>query len=94
MVSTYSGAVIRTTHVSGIFTDLGTMLGARLRGHPVDKRKARLFLLLVAGFIIGGSVGTYSYQHLEFVALAIPAGAAITLAIVYWVYRLVGKEPA
>jgi uncharacterized membrane protein YoaK (UPF0700 family) len=94
MVSTYSGAVIRTTHVSGIFTDLGTMLGARLRGHPIDKRKARLFLLLVAGFIIGGSVGTYSYQHLEFVALAIPAGAAITLAIVYWVYRLVGKEPA
>ncbi|EKF73197.1 hypothetical protein A11A3_15032 [Alcanivorax hongdengensis A-11-3] len=34
MVSTYSGSVIRTTHLSGIFTDLGTMLGNRLRGTP------------------------------------------------------------
>ena len=28
MVTTYSGAIIRTTHVSGLFTDLGLMLGA------------------------------------------------------------------
>lgn len=27
MMSTYSGAVIRTTHVSGMFTDLGIFLG-------------------------------------------------------------------
>ncbi len=92
MVSTYSGAAIRTTHVSGLFTDLGTMLGARLRGHPIDRRKALLFLLLIAGFILGGSVGAYSYQRLQFVALAIPACAAITLAIVYWVYRHVSKQ--
>lgn len=87
MVSTYSGAAIRTTHVSGLFTDLGTMLGARLRGHPMDARKALLFLLLIAGFILGGSVGAYGYQHLEFTALAIPSAAAIALAVVYEVYR-------
>ncbi|WP_020558530.1 YoaK family protein [Thiofilum flexile] len=87
MVSTYSGAVIRTTHVSGLFTDLGTMLGARLRGHPIDRRKALLFLLLILGFILGGSVGAYSYQHLQFMALALPAGAAIALAIIYWIYQ-------
>ncbi|HXS16026.1 MAG TPA: YoaK family protein, partial [Polyangiaceae bacterium] len=40
MVTTYSGATIRTTHVSGLFTDIGTMLGQRLRGHPLDTRKA------------------------------------------------------
>jgi len=90
MVSTYSGAAIRTTHVSGLFTDLGTMLGARLRGHPIDTRKALLFVLLIVGFILGGSVGAYSYQHLQFTALVIPASAAITLAIVYWVYRHMG----
>lgn len=91
MVSTYSGAAIRTTHVSGLFTDLGTMLGARLRGHPLDTRKALLFLLLIAGFILGGSVGAYSYQLLQFTALVIPASAAIALAIVYWVYRHMSK---
>lgn len=92
MVSTYSGAAIRTTHVSGLFTDLGTMLGARLRGHPIDTRKALLFLLLIAGFILGGSIGTYSYQHMQFTALVIPAGAATALAVVYWVYRRMGKS--
>jgi uncharacterized membrane protein YoaK (UPF0700 family) len=57
MVTTYSGAIIRTTHVSGIFTDLGVMLGARLRGVPLDRRKAVLFLLLIGGFILGGHAG-------------------------------------
>jgi uncharacterized membrane protein YoaK (UPF0700 family) len=92
MVSTFSGATIRTTHVSGLFTDLGTMLGARLRGHPLDTRKALLFLLLITGFIFGGSVGAYGYQHLQFTALAVPASAAITLAIVYWIYRHMSKS--
>lgn len=87
MVSIYSGASIRTTHVSGLFTDLGTMLGARLRGHPLDRRKAVLFLLLISGFILGGSVGAYGFQRLQFTALAIPAAAAVLLAATYWVYR-------
>jgi uncharacterized membrane protein YoaK (UPF0700 family) len=93
MVSTYSGAAIRTTHVSGLFTDLGTMLGARLRGHPVDGRKALLFLLLISGFILGGSIGAYSFQRFQFTALVIPASAAGMLAIVCWVYRHVGRVP-
>jgi uncharacterized membrane protein YoaK (UPF0700 family) len=86
MVSTYSGATIRTTHVSGLFTDLGTMLGARLRGHPIDSRKAVLFLLLIAGFIAGGSVGTIGFQHWQSAALLIPAAAALMLALVYSIY--------
>lgn len=92
MVSTYSGATIRTTHVSGLFTDLGTMLGHRLRRHPLDKRKVLLFLLLITGFIFGGSIGTYGFQHLQFMALLIPAAGAFWLAVVYWVYRHWNKE--
>ena len=87
MVSTYSGAAIRTTHVSGMFTDLGTMLGARFRGHAIDARKAFLYLLLILGFILGGSIGSLGYRYLQFTALAIPAAAATLLAVVYWVYR-------
>jgi uncharacterized membrane protein YoaK (UPF0700 family) len=33
MVSTYSGAIIRTTHITGTVTDLGAMIGQYLRGH-------------------------------------------------------------
>ena len=87
MVSTYSGAAVRTTHVSGLFTDLGVMLGACLRGHSIDTRKALLYVLLIVGFILGGSVGAYGFQHLQFTALVIPAAGALSLAAVYWVYR-------
>lgn len=86
MVTTYTGATIRTTHVSGLFTDLGTMLGHRLRGHPLDTRKAFLYLLLITGFVFGGTWGAFAFERVEFLALAIPATAAGSLALVYWIY--------
>ena len=89
MVTTYSGAIIRTTHVSGIFTDLGVMLGARLRGVPLDRRKARLFLLLISGFILGGTLGALGFARWQFQALLLPACMALALAGLYqlWLRR-------
>jgi uncharacterized membrane protein YoaK (UPF0700 family) len=87
LVTTYSGAVIRTTHLTGIFTDLGIMLGARLRGQPFDKRKASLFILIIAGFISGGTLGAYFFNVLNFYALYIPAGICLLLACSYSVYN-------
>lgn len=86
MVTTYTGATIRTTHVSGLFTDLGTMLGHRLRGHPLDFRRAVLYLLLITGFVFGGTWGAYAFARVHFFALIIPATAAAVLAPVYWIY--------
>ncbi|UJJ30704.1 YoaK family protein [Halopseudomonas maritima] len=89
MVTTYSGAIIRTTHVTGIFTDLGVMLGARLRGVPVDRRKAKLFLLLISGFILGGTIGALGFDQWQFNTLLLPAVMALGLAALYqvWVLR-------
>ncbi|MBI2379647.1 MAG: DUF1275 domain-containing protein [Gammaproteobacteria bacterium] len=86
MASTYSGAVIRTTHVSGLFTDLGVMLGAWLRGLPVDGRRLKLYLFLIGGFILGGSLGSLAYRAYAFSSLALPAGIALLMATVYWIY--------
>ncbi len=88
MVSTYSGAVVRTTHMTGLFTDLGTMLGASLRGHRFHVRQATMYLVLIAGFILGGGIGALLFGHVQFYALLFPAGGAAALAIVYWVFRL------
>jgi uncharacterized membrane protein YoaK (UPF0700 family) len=88
LVTTYSGAVIRTTHVTGIFTDLGIMLGAKLRGDPFDRRKALLFILIILGFVTGGSIGAYLFNFLTFFALAIPAGICLLLALSYSIYTL------
>lgn len=87
MVSTYSDAIVRTSHVTGMFTDMGIMLGAWIRGHRLDTRKLRLFLLLIIGFILGGCLGALGFVHLQYTALALPAMGAFTLATLYWVYR-------
>jgi uncharacterized membrane protein YoaK (UPF0700 family) len=92
MVSTYSGAAIRTTHVSGLFTDLGTMLGARLRGQAIDTRKALLFLLLIAGFVLGGSAGALAFAQWHFSALLMPSMAALLLAVMCWMHMRRSSE--
>ncbi|MDX1757744.1 MAG: YoaK family protein [Marinobacter sp.] len=93
MVSTYSGAIVRTTHMSGLFTDLGTMLGARLRGSRLDRRRVLLYCLLILGFIAGGCVGALAFHYYHFNALALPAAGTLLLAAVYWMFRL-GRGPA
>ncbi|WP_116473330.1 YoaK family protein [Zobellella maritima] len=83
MVTTFSGAIVRTTHVSGLFTDIGIMLGARLRGHSLDSRKLILLAILISGFVLGGVLGALMFNLYRFNALAAPASLAILLAIVY-----------
>jgi uncharacterized membrane protein YoaK (UPF0700 family) len=83
LATTYSGAVIRTTHVTGIFTDLGIMLGNKFRGESLDARKAKLFLFIILGFILGGTAGALLYSHYEFKALFIPACLCLLMAAIY-----------
>ena len=86
MVTTFSGAIVRTTHVSGLFTDIGIMLGAKFRGHPLDKRKFVLLSLLIFGFIVGGVIGALMFGVYKYNSLAAPASLAMLLAITYWYF--------
>lgn len=88
MVSTYSGAVVRTTHVSGMFTDLGIFLGHALRGLPVDARRLRLCFLVISGFFCGGVAGAVAYGAMGYSALLIPATLTGVVAVAYGLYRL------
>ena len=86
MATTYSGASMRTTHVSGLFTDIGIALGHVLRGIPANTRRLQLQLVLIAGFILGGSLGAVTYRRYNYIALSVPAVLALLLALIYWVY--------
>lgn len=86
MTSTYSGAVVRTTHVTGLFTDLGIMLGLKLRGQAADRRRVWLYLVLICGFIGGGIGGAFGYAAWSYRALLGPASIAAGLAVVYFIY--------
>jgi len=83
LVTTYSGAVVRTTHLTGIFTDLGLMLGEAFRGRAFDRRKATLFLIIVSGFIAGGAAGAWLFARFSFSSLGVPAVICFVLAASY-----------
>ncbi len=73
MVTTYSGAAVRTTHLSGMFTDLGIGLGHLLRGMPLPVRRLTLSGLIISGFLGGGVLGAWLYRHFGYDALLAPA---------------------
>ena len=47
VTATFSGALVRTSHLTGMFTDLGIFLGHRLRGIAVDPRRLWLCMLVI-----------------------------------------------
>lgn len=86
LATTYSGAIVRTTHLTGLFTDLGIMLGSVLRGEVFDRRKAVLFVLIIVGFILGGTAGALLFEEYKFNSLLFPAVVCLLLAAYYRVY--------
>lgn len=87
MATTYSGAIIRTSHVSGMFTDLGISIGHALRGLPVDHRRLSLCLVIISAFLAGGVIGAVLYGHWQYKALYLPAVLTGTTGLIYGVYR-------
>lgn len=50
----YRGLILRTTHLTGMFTDFGVTLGMRLRGHHVAAWKIGVPFALIVAFFLGG----------------------------------------
>ncbi len=87
MATTYSGAVVRTTHLSGMYTDLGIALGHALRGMPLPKRRMALSALVIGGFLLGGVIGAWLFRRWRYDALLVPALTTGIVGIGYTVYR-------
>lgn len=84
MMSHYKGAIIRTTHLSGVLTDLGLSLGYKAKGLPADRRRVILHLLIVLGFFLGGVIATIAYSHWLMNTFILPALLTVLLSAVYW----------
>jgi uncharacterized membrane protein YoaK (UPF0700 family) len=92
MVTKISRAEIRTTHVTGIVTDIGIELGKLFyvnlhREHPdqlvkADRRKLRLLVSLLCSFFAGGLFGAIGFKQIGFVATVPLALGLLILAIV------------
>jgi uncharacterized membrane protein YoaK (UPF0700 family) len=86
MVSTYSGAVLRTTHVSGMFTDLGIFIGHSFRGIKVDARRMKLNVLLLTAFFGGAFAGAVGFAHFSYETLYFPAAFTGCVGLAYALY--------
>lgn len=73
LATTFSGAAVRTTHLTGMFTDLGIGLGHLLRGMPLAVRRLSLSALIICGFLLGSVTGALLYDLAGYHALLAPA---------------------
>lgn len=93
IITKISNAEIRTTHVTGIVTDMGIELGKlfywnrsceRLREPRVlaDRQKLALLTSLLVLFFGGGILGVLGFRHLGFTFTLALAGILVVLAAV------------
>ncbi|WP_457423794.1 YoaK family protein [Roseateles sp. P5_E7] len=78
LITKISRAEIRTTHVTGIVTDLGIELGRALSGANVSATKLRLLGGLLLAFATGGFVGALAFQAVGYAA-TLPLAIFLTL---------------
>ena len=93
IITRISRAVIRTTHMTGIVTDIGIELGTLFYwNRKVDKEdeayvkanRGKLYLLsgLLVMFFLGGTIGAFGFKWIGYLATFPLAGALIILAII------------
>lgn len=86
LVSMISGSVVRTTHLTGMVTDLGIDLSAMVRRSeemdPELKQRIGLRLAIIGFFLAGGIAGAWLFGIWSYRAFIVPAGLLV-LALVY-----------
>lgn len=93
VITKISRAEIRTTHITGIVTDIGIELGklaywnaatgvARRHHVVADRDRLRLLAALAGSFIFGGLLGAVGFKHLGYVTTVPLALLLVALASV------------
>lgn len=88
VITKISQARIRTTHVTGLVTDLGIELGKLLyvNRHPdmqpvrADRERLRVHAQLVLSFLLGGVAGALGFKHLGYIS-TLPLALALLLLV-------------
>jgi uncharacterized membrane protein YoaK (UPF0700 family) len=90
VITKISRAEIRTTHVTGLVTDIGIELGKLVYINPrevgrdpvlANRQKLRIHTLLVMCFFVGGFAGALGFKYVGFVS-------TVPLAIGLWLLAL------
>ncbi len=92
VITKISGAVVRTTHLTGVVTDLGIELGKLTywnQSSPgesglvvADRERIATLTFLVLSFLIGGVLGALGFKQVGYLATLPLAGLLIFLSVV------------
>jgi uncharacterized membrane protein YoaK (UPF0700 family) len=92
VITKLSNSVIRTTHITGIVTDIGIELGKlcyyntpQTPAQPkvmADRRRLSVLSLLALSFLLGGVVGALGFKHAGYLSTIPLALILVSLAIV------------
>lgn len=88
MASSYGGLIVRTTHLTGIATDLGFLVGRWVRHREVAGWKFALLIILLVSFFAGGIAGHFGWLWLGYEALWLPALVLGGIGGSYFVWRM------
>jgi uncharacterized membrane protein YoaK (UPF0700 family) len=100
VITKISGAVVRTTHLTGVITDLGIELGKAVYWNreatahaPVvaDRERMTTLALLVLAFLVGGVLGVMSFTRIGYLTTLPLAGILVLLAVTPVVDDLRGR---
>ncbi|RKP00084.1 hypothetical protein CXG81DRAFT_3631, partial [Caulochytrium protostelioides] len=84
LATNYSGMVVRTTHMTGIVTDIGNILGqACRRDTKAETWRLRVHVPLLVSYIVGGLFGQATYVLIGENALILPFLFTGIIALVY-----------
>ncbi|MGY4384151.1 uncharacterized membrane protein YoaK (UPF0700 family) [Pedobacter sp. UYP24] len=91
LVSVISGSVVRTTHLTGTFTDLGIELaqlkGIKSEGQMELMSRIKLRLSIILSFLFGALSGAYLFSYLYFNSFLLPA-FILCFALLFDIFRL------
>ena len=91
LVSIVSGSVVRTTHLTGMFTDLGidlsTLIGAHGNVSTTVKSRIVLRTVIIFFFLMGGIIGGVLFIHVGFHCFFIPI-CLLFIALFYDYFRI------
>jgi uncharacterized membrane protein YoaK (UPF0700 family) len=90
LFTNFSGAVVRTTHVTGLLTDIGLILGHKLRGREKTTDLWRLIVLtpLLFGFVGGGFFAALAYEAMRLNSMYFPIAFLGLGGFIWTVWRL------
>jgi uncharacterized membrane protein YoaK (UPF0700 family) len=103
MITKISKAEVRTTHVTGLVTDIGIELGKLLYWNSgmvteeratvrADRGRLRLLASLLGMFFAGGLAGAFGFKQIGFVSTVPLAAILVVLAVVPVLDDLIGQH--